>query len=73
MIVQKKCYTIKLEVMAPVELTYKVWAEDPEEAAKMIGAVLTRPPKPNLSRKKNIKATIYDYGMSTIRFIKRFV
>jgi len=72
MIAKKKLYTVKLEVMAPVELTYKIWAESPEEAAELRGATLARPPKPNLARKKNLKATVYRYGTMMIEFIKKF-
>ena len=72
MVTERKLYTVKLEVMAPVELTYKIWAETPEEAAELRSAVLSGPPKPNLMRKRNIKATVYRYGTVMIEFIKKF-
>lgn len=71
---QKKLYTVKLEVMAPVELIYRVWAETPELAVELLKyGALTAPPKPTLSKKKNIKATVYKYGTITIEFIKRYI
>jgi hypothetical protein len=70
---QKKLYTVKLEAQAPVELIYRVWAENPEQAVELLRyGTLTAPPKPKLSRKKNIKATVYRYGTVMIEFVKRY-
>ena len=70
---QKKPYTIKLEVQAPVELTYRVWAETPEQAVDMLQyGQLVAPPKPILSRRRNIKATVYRYGTVMIEFVKKY-
>ena len=71
---QKKPYTVKLEVMAPVELTYRVWAENAEQAITLFQTMgqLSSPPKPILSRRKNIKATVYKYGTIMIEFIKKY-
>jgi len=66
-------WTVKVEVMAPIELTYRVWAVDAHEAIDQIRyGVLVAPPKPILSKQKRIKATVYKYGTSMIEFIKRF-
>lgn len=72
MIKKKQPYTIKVEAVAPIELIYKIWAEDPEEALKLLAsAQLMGPPKPILSKKRNIKATVYRYGASNIELTKR--
>ena len=73
LIPKKKLYTIKLEVQAPVELTYRVWAEDPMQAIDLIKyGQLVGPPKPILSKKRNVKATVYKYGTVMIEFIKKY-
>lgn len=71
---KKQPYTIKLEVTAPVELTYRVWAETPEQAVDLLlTAQMSAAPKPILSRKKNVKATVYKYGTVMIEFVKRYI
>ncbi len=69
----KKQYTVKVEVMAPVELIYKVWAESPEEAMKNYDrSPLSKAPKPILSRKRKIKATVYKLGTTMVEMEKRY-
>ena len=74
---EKSYYTVKLEATAPVTLEFRIYAETPEEAADMVGKFpmppFSRAPRPDLSRMRRIKATVYKYGMSTIDFIKTFI
>ena len=64
-------YTVKVEAMAPVELVYRVWAESPEQAIELLRyGTLSAPPKPILSKRKNLKATVYKYGTNLIEFVK---
>jgi len=74
--IQKQYYTVKLEVMAPVELTFRVFAETPEEAAEIVSKnpipPLSAAPKPILSRMRRIKATVYKAGTSIYEFIKSY-
>jgi hypothetical protein len=73
LIPKKKLYTVKLEVQAPVELTYRVWAEDPMQAVDLIkSGQLSGPPRPILSKRRNVKATVYKYGTVMIEFIKKY-
>jgi|ERR1700722_11149863 len=69
---EPKHFDIKLECMVPCTVTYRILAMDEHDALIQMDK---RPPtgvKPNLSKKKNIKATIYDSGSSIIRFMKSF-
>ncbi len=69
----KKQYTVRVEVMAPVELTYKVWAVSPEEAMKDYDrSPLSQAPKPILSRKRKIKATVYKLGTTIVEIQKKY-
>ncbi len=66
-------YTVKMEVMAPVILTYKVLAESPERALQKVNTSgVIRPPEPVMSRARKLKATVYKYGMLGVEFIKNF-
>jgi hypothetical protein len=71
---QKRLYTVKLETIAPVELIYRVLAESPEQAMELFQTMgqLSAPPKPIISRKRNIKATVYKYMTTTIEFVKKY-
>ena len=69
----KKQYTVKLVVMAPVELIYKVWAESPEEAMKTYDkSPLSAAPKPILSRKRKQKAIVYKLGTTIVELEKKY-
>lgn len=69
----KKQYTVKVEVLAPIELTYKVWAESAEEALKNYErSSLSQPPKPILSKKKTKKVVVYKYGTTLIELTKKY-
>jgi len=70
---QKQYYTVKVEATAPIELTYRVWAEDPEEALEIFEtSSFYSPPRPILSRMRKIKATVYRSGTTIIETIKNF-
>jgi len=70
-------YTIKLETMMPVTLTYQVLAESPEKAIEKIIVSPTSVPfreSPRLfyPQLKKIKITVYNIGTTLIRLIKNF-
>jgi hypothetical protein len=69
-------YSVKLEVMAPVELIFRIFAETPEEAAEMVSRnpipPLSAAPRPIISRMKRIKATVYKAGTNTYYFVKNY-
>ena len=73
---QKQFYTVKLEVTAPVELTFRVFAESPEEAAEMVSKDPIPPlycaPRPIIPRMKRIKATVYRAGTSIYDYIRNY-
>lgn len=70
---QKTYFDVKMEVMLPATVTYRVYAEDAEQALNQIDNT-TSPAsiKHHLTKKRNIKATVYDAGCSIIKFIKNF-
>jgi hypothetical protein len=69
---EPKYYDIKLECMVPCLVSYRVLAEDENDAIAQIEKRAPTGIKPNISKKRNIKATVYDAGSSIIRFAKSF-
>ncbi len=70
---QKKYYTVKVEAIIPTEVTYKIFAETPEQAIDLISkSAPYLAPKPKLSRMKKIKITVYKFGTSMVELIKKF-
>lgn len=72
----KQYYTVKIESTGPVLLTYRVFAEDENEAFEMIkknpNQSMSEPPKHSLSKLKRLKATVYQAGSSLIKLVKNF-
>ena len=68
----KKPFDIKLECLVPCTLTYRIFAEDENAALLNIDKQAPRDMKPNIRRKKNIKATVYDSGSSILRLTKAY-
>ncbi len=69
---QKIYYDIKIETMVPAILTYRVLAEDPQQAILLIKNIVPTI-KYKLGGKRDIKMTVYDAGSTIIRFIKNLV
>lgn len=69
---EKQFFDIKLEALVPTTLTYRVFAEDEEEALKQIEKKAPTGVKPNILQKKSIKATVYAAGSLMIKKIKNY-
>lgn len=67
-----KYYDIKLECLVPCTVSYRILAEDENDALSQIDKKTPTAIKPNISKKRNIKATVYDAGSSIMRFMKSF-
>lgn len=70
---EKKYYDVKVECMLPATLTYRVLAEDADEAAKMIKNLSPNQIKHKLIGRKEFKISVYDSGSSIIRFVKNLL
>lgn len=70
---EKKWFDIRIECMLPATLTYRILAEDAQQAAELIKNKSPNSIKHRLIGKKDIKLTVYDAGSSMIRFIKNLV
>lgn len=66
-------YTIKVEAEVPTVITYRVLASSPEEALdKIQTAVITEPPKQNISKMKKKSAKVYKHGTLEIQASKKY-
>lgn len=64
---KRELYKVKMEVLAPVELTFKVWAYTPQEAAQIANmSHLAGTPKPLLNRMRKVKASVYKWFFTNI-------
>lgn len=70
----KEYFTVRIEATAPIILTYKVFAESPEQAVelarKLTGQQLTAPPNIIWPALRRIRATVYNLGTSLVRLTK---
>lgn len=70
---KRELYKVKVEVMAPVELIFKVWAYSPEEAAQLANmSHLADKPRPLLNRMKKVKATVYKWFFTNILHTRNY-
>ncbi len=68
-------YVIKMEVLAPTTLTYRVLAESPEEALQQAETrflPLLGRPQPNLVQAKKLSAKVYKSNSAILDFSKKY-
>jgi hypothetical protein len=69
---QKQYFDVKLEVLLPATLSYRVLALDEEEAIKETAKRAPDNLKPKYAAKKLLKASVSAAGTSFIRLVKNF-
>lgn len=69
-IIIKNWYDVRIECLLPATLTYRILAEDAEQAASLIKGLSPNSVKHKLIGRKEIKMIVYDAGCSVIKFIK---
>lgn len=69
----KKYFDVRVEAMLPATLTYRVLAEDPEQASNMIKNMAPNNVTHKLHGRKEFKLTVFDSGSTMIRFIKNLI
>lgn len=67
----KYYFDVKVECLLPATLTYKVLAEDAEQASTLIRGLTPQMVKHRLIGRKELEMKVYDSGTSMIRFMKR--
>lgn len=70
---EKKYYDVKVECLLPATLTYRVLAEDAQQAADLIRGMSPNSVKHKLIGRKEIMLRVYDAGSSMMKFVKKCV
>lgn len=63
-------YDVKVECMLPATLTFRVLAEDAQQAADLIRGQAPIGVKHRLVGRKDIKLSVYDAGTTMLRWMK---
>jgi hypothetical protein len=69
----KYYYDVKIECMLPATLTYRVLAENPQQAADMIKGLSPNAVSHKLIGRKELMLRVYDASGCVIRFMKKLV
>lgn len=69
----KYYYDVKVECMLPAVITYKVLAEDPQQAADLIRGKQPNQVQHKLVGRKELVLRVYDASSSMMRFMKKLM
>lgn len=70
---KQQYYTVKIEAMVPCTLTYKILANNPQDA--LTKARKTKPHNimHQLNGRKDLKASVYKFGYSIIELVMNLI
>jgi hypothetical protein len=69
----KYYYDVKVECLLPATLTYRVLAEDPQQAAELVKGKSPNTVQHRLIGRKELHMKVYDAGGSMMRFMKKIL
>jgi hypothetical protein len=69
----KLYYDVKVECMLPATLTFRVLAEDAQQAADLIRGINPTTVQHRLLGRKDIKLSVYDAGSTMLRWMKNLI
>jgi hypothetical protein len=69
---QKKYYDVKVEALTTTHITYRILADDENDALEQIKKKTPTSIRPIVSLKNIIKASVYESGSSILRLIKNY-
>lgn len=70
---EKRYYDVKVESMIPAVLTFRVLAEDPQQASELIRGMNPVGVKHRLVGRKDQKLTVYEAGSSMIKWVRNLI
>ncbi len=70
---EKRYYDVKVESMIPAVLTFRVLAEDPQQASELIRGLNPVGVKHRLVGRRDQKLTVYEAGSSMIKWVRNLV
>lgn len=69
---EKQWYSVKISAMVPTEITYRILAEDENEAIQLsLRQLPSEPPRFQLPRMKRLSAKVYKAGTSMLKLSKK--
>lgn len=69
----KQYYDVKVECMLPAILTYRILAENPQQAAELIRGKSPNGVKHQLIGRKELMLKVYDASGCMIKFMKKLI
>jgi len=69
----KQYFDVRVECMLPATLTYRVLAENPEQAAALIKGQTPVSVKHRLIGRKELKLIVFNAGSVMIRYMKKLL
>lgn len=69
----KQYYDVKVECTLPATITFRVLAENPQEAADLIRGAAPISVVPRLLGRKDHKLSVYDAGSTMLRWMKNLI
>jgi len=70
---EKHYYDVKVECMIPATLTFRVLAEDPQQAAELIKGASPRSVQHRLVGRKDLKLSVYEAGTTMLKWMKHLL
>lgn len=70
---EKHYYDVKVECMLPATLTFRVLAEEPEQALDLIRGMSPTSVKHRLLGRKDTKVSVYEAGTSMLKWMKNLL
>lgn len=70
---EKRYYDVKVESMIPAVLTFRVLAEDPQQASELIKGMNPVGVKHRLVGRRDLKLTVYEAGSSMIKWVRNLM
>ena len=67
---EKTWFDIKIEAIVPATISYRILAEDAQQASLLIKNMKPNSVVYRLNGRKELKLTVYDAGCTMIRFIQ---
>jgi hypothetical protein len=64
-------YDVRVEALVPSILTYRILADDPQQAAELIKGKQPNQVQPQLARRKELIAKVYPSGSSLLQHTKK--
>ena len=70
---EKFYFDVKVEVLVPATITYRVLAEDPQQAVDLVKGKSPNNVQYKLNSRRDLKIMVYNASSNLLRFMKNLV